>query len=196
MHPFTLALSILILMLGAADSGAGTQACCNTDPAAGCVDPAIEATVCAFDPYCCSTAWDGACVNEVTTVFGDNCDCSLVSTTAEGCYEPAAPPGDEMDISDCVCAGDSYCCDTAWDSLCVSEVASLGCNGAAICGNGIVDPLEECDDGNAVNGDGCSAECLSEAPVPVPAMDFWSRLAMVLILATSGFWMLQRARPR
>jgi cysteine-rich repeat protein len=30
------------------------------------------------------------------------------------------------------------------------------------CGNGIVDPGEECDDGNILNGDGCSATCLNE----------------------------------
>jgi cysteine-rich repeat protein len=33
------------------------------------------------------------------------------------------------------------------------------------CGDGVVDPGEECDDGNNVNGDGCSAECLSERQV-------------------------------
>jgi cysteine-rich repeat protein len=30
------------------------------------------------------------------------------------------------------------------------------------CGNGIVDAGEECDDGNAVDGDGCSADCILE----------------------------------
>jgi cysteine-rich repeat protein len=30
------------------------------------------------------------------------------------------------------------------------------------CGNGIVDPGEECDDGNTVDGDGCSANCTVE----------------------------------
>ncbi|WP_437792108.1 DUF4215 domain-containing protein [Sorangium sp. So ce693] len=32
----------------------------------------------------------------------------------------------------------------------------------AMCGDGIVSPPEECDDGNTVNGDGCSAECILE----------------------------------
>jgi cysteine-rich repeat protein len=32
-------------------------------------------------------------------------------------------------------------------------------NCTAICGNGIVEPGEACDDGNTVNGDGCSAVC-------------------------------------
>jgi len=37
-------------------------------------------------------------------------------------------------------------------------VARLGCP----CGNGVVDSGENCDDGNVVAGDGCSAECTLE----------------------------------
>lgn len=32
----------------------------------------------------------------------------------------------------------------------------------AVCGNSIVEPGEECDDGNTINGDGCSATCMLE----------------------------------
>jgi len=32
----------------------------------------------------------------------------------------------------------------------------------AACGNGVLDPGEECDDGNLVDGDGCSATCTSD----------------------------------
>jgi uncharacterized repeat protein (TIGR01451 family) len=35
------------------------------------------------------------------------------------------------------------------------------CN-APFCGDGIQDPNEECDDGNVINGDGCSADCTIE----------------------------------
>ncbi|MBK6514128.1 MAG: DUF4215 domain-containing protein [Polyangiaceae bacterium] len=34
----------------------------------------------------------------------------------------------------------------------------------AICGDGGIDPGEQCDDGNLVNGDGCSSTCQSECP--------------------------------
>ena len=34
---------------------------------------------------------------------------------------------------------------------------------AGTCGNGIVEPSEQCDDGNTVSGDGCSATCRLEA---------------------------------
>jgi len=33
------------------------------------------------------------------------------------------------------------------------------------CGDGKVDPGEQCDDGNTIDGDGCSATCTSEGPV-------------------------------
>jgi cysteine-rich repeat protein len=37
----------------------------------------------------------------------------------------------------------------------------------ARCGNDIVEPGEQCDDGNAADGDGCSASCRIETPSPV-----------------------------
>lgn len=37
-----------------------------------------------------------------------------------------------------------------------------------LCGNGVLDGAEQCDDGNVINGDGCSAQCLLEAPVNDP----------------------------
>jgi cysteine-rich repeat protein len=33
-----------------------------------------------------------------------------------------------------------------------------------VCGDGVHGPLEQCDDGNTVNGDGCSATCMVEIP--------------------------------
>ncbi|MFC1647368.1 DUF4215 domain-containing protein [Patescibacteria group bacterium] len=38
------------------------------------------------------------------------------------------------------------------------------------CGNGILDPIEECDDGNKDDGDGCSASCQDEAVAVSPAV--------------------------
>jgi len=37
-----------------------------------------------------------------------------------------------------------------------------------ICGNGVIEAGEECDDGNTVSGDGCSATCQTEVPGEEP----------------------------
>jgi cysteine-rich repeat protein len=37
-----------------------------------------------------------------------------------------------------------------------------------VCGNGVVEEGEQCDDGNTVDGDGCSANCTVETPPPPP----------------------------
>ncbi|MBX3028118.1 DUF4215 domain-containing protein [bacterium] len=39
-----------------------------------------------------------------------------------------------------------------------------------VCGNRIRESGEECDDGNAADGDGCSANCLREAPATLAVM--------------------------
>ncbi|GIV28719.1 MAG: hypothetical protein KatS3mg027_2533 [Bacteroidia bacterium] len=41
-------------------------------------------------------------------------------------------------------------------------IVSVQIIGPQVCGNGYLEPPEECDDGNLVNGDGCSDQCLLE----------------------------------
>lgn len=43
------------------------------------------------------------------------------------CTTDSGPGCSDTTVQACVCAADSYCCTTAWDGLCVSEVESLGC---------------------------------------------------------------------
>lgn len=43
-------------------------------------------------------------------------------------------------------------------------LAPLVSGGGPVCGNGIVEGCEQCDDGNTINGDGCSATCQIEPP--------------------------------
>jgi len=49
-------------------------------------------------------------------------------------------------------------------SNCLIEIASF-------CGDGIIDPLESCDDGNTNDFDGCSSGCLIEPPIGDPIED-------------------------
>jgi len=92
--------------------------------AGGCVS-----SVCAADPFCCTTAWDATCIAEVRTVCG-----SLICPESNGsCTHSLCTAGGSL-VTPCdsakancvaaVCAVDSFCCTTAWDSLCVSRVAS------------------------------------------------------------------------
>lgn len=58
-------------------------------------------------------------------------------------------------------------------------VAPLACfeeiNETLLCGNGELDPGEECDDGNQENGDGCSSLCLLEEGGEEPMECWWVR---------------------
>jgi hypothetical protein len=43
------------------------------------------------------------------------------------CSEATTPGCASADVQSCVCDDDAYCCDTAWDELCVQKVDELGC---------------------------------------------------------------------
>ncbi|MCA9552247.1 MAG: putative metal-binding motif-containing protein [Myxococcales bacterium] len=45
-----------------------TGSCCQAQSSPSCADQSVAACVCAVDSYCCSTAWDGICVGEVTSL--------------------------------------------------------------------------------------------------------------------------------
>jgi cysteine-rich repeat protein len=47
-------------------------------------------------------------------------------------------------------------------------LASGGGVTPVLCGNGVVQPPEQCDDGNTNNGDGCSSFCTIEGAAPTP----------------------------
>lgn len=106
------------------DPSGGGEACCEpTGGAAGCPgDPALEACVCALDEYCCMMEWDGLCVQQATD------DCMADCEFGDGCCEVHPTTGcDNAPVETCVCAIDPFCCDEAWDDLCVSEVESERC---------------------------------------------------------------------
>jgi hypothetical protein len=47
--------------------------CCIQKTVPGCNNSTIQQCVCAADPYCCSTAWDGICVGEVEDLGCGKC---------------------------------------------------------------------------------------------------------------------------
>jgi hypothetical protein len=94
------------------------SSCCHTQQTAGCDDSAVQACVCQADSFCCGTRWDALCVGRAANECGGACigargSCCTSNPGVSGCDDP--------DIESCVCALDSYCCDSQWDSLCVSS---------------------------------------------------------------------------
>jgi len=88
----------------------------------GC-DPCVT-QVCAADPFCCATAWDGLCVGEVETV------CMQADCIDPGCAHLVCDAGVLLDpaCDPCValiCVADPFCCANSWDGLCVGEVNSV-----------------------------------------------------------------------
>ncbi|EYF04639.1 peptidase, M10A/M12A subfamilie [Chondromyces apiculatus DSM 436] len=108
-----------------------TPACghdkCSQGPALnGAACGTCVQSVCAADPYCCSTYWDSICVNEVYSICG-SVTCDLGSCSHGVCGQgPALTNGcDSNGVVAAICAADPYCCSTYWDSICVAEVASI-----------------------------------------------------------------------
>jgi cysteine-rich repeat protein len=160
--------------------------------APGCGDPACQSTVCSADPFCCSVAWDSICANEALTLCaccgpcgngvidpGEQCDdgnavegdgCSHCFIDGQSCDCCFADPGGATGCNDpacqnTVCSVDAFCCSVAWDSICAGEAFSLcACcqGGGSVCGNGVIESGEQCDDANTVSGDGCSGTCQTE----------------------------------
>jgi len=53
-------------------------------------------------------------------------------------------------------------CNSGWGQVMFNWARLYGYP-APICGNGIVEGTEQCDDGNTASGDGCSATCQTES---------------------------------
>ncbi|HSO37145.1 MAG TPA: hypothetical protein VLT33_31685 [Labilithrix sp.] len=113
-----------------AGPAACTHAICATGEGLVAACDPCATSLCAADPYCCSTAWDGTCVGEVTSICGQSCTVVPDAGTGGACAHPvcAAGPALEASCTQCatdLCAQDPYCCSTAWDATCVGEVASI-----------------------------------------------------------------------
>ncbi len=94
-------------------------------------------------------SWLIACLDPGTVPCGDricpggtSCVAGALCASAEQMVACEAVPQGDL----CFVAGIAGRCDRG---VCVR----------AGCGNGFVDPREACDDGNAIGGDGCSADC-------------------------------------
>jgi hypothetical protein len=120
--------------------------CCVASPdgTPGCNQPACCESVCALDPFCCDTSWDGICAGEA--LVDPNCECGVggCPKSANDCCvaSPDGTPGcNQPACCESVCALDPFCCDTAWDGICAGEaLADPNCD----CGVGV--PNDNCVD--------------------------------------------------
>jgi hypothetical protein len=93
-----------------------------------------DSNACTTGTYCSGGACTGG--SAVNLCWDGICNCGETSTTCPGdcgtstgdCCTVHANPGCTVPaIQNCVCGYDYFCCNTAWDSYCVSEVESYGC---------------------------------------------------------------------
>lgn len=153
---------------GSAGGGGGGSGTCEHEPCdqGTALDPACDACaadVCAVDGYCCdgaNGAWDAICVNEAKDICGLSCS----GGGGGGCLHDECTAGVKLTsgCSSCVttvCAADAYCCNTEWDSQCVSGAIEL-CGGLDCGGGGGSCAHDECTAGAKLT-DGCSS-CVTE----------------------------------
>jgi len=125
-----------------------------------------------FVKTCSYMCVDGKCINEPPECSQDS-DCGT-----DYCVSPNyCMDGDVYQnfmVFTCNNSGesDAYCSDEIiglliQDCDCGCEAGEcLECPVEPVCGNGIIEEDEECDDGNTENGDGCSAICEIEEEPP------------------------------
>ncbi len=130
---------------------------------------------CDFGPGA-NTAGSGCeptCVFSCTT-SPDSCDDGNPCNGTEACAQVSGPNG----TSGQACVPGTPLAD---NTTCgVGSYCKAGVCTAAVCGNGTVEPGEQCDDGNPVNGDGCDTDCTyscvtasTDCTSTAPACDMW-----------------------
>jgi len=152
---------------------------CNTGTGACEAQPANEGGPCSDGSLCTS---NDVCDGGVCT--GAPADCSFLDSDCTqglcdesngGCYIVNANEGGPCDDGDscnandvCIAGACSQCGNGSTDAGCgeTCDPPQSGiCDGtchAVVCGNDIIQTGEECDDGNAASGDGCSSTCQFE----------------------------------
>ncbi len=138
-------------------------------------------TSCPKDCGPCKACGDGKCdaATEDCGACPADCGACAPECVAKKAGDPNPSGCGGCGCEKCVCAMDSFCCKTAWDSSCVDECSQQckgpECGGKAVCGNNTCDDTEDpttcpndcpltpdCGDGYCVateKCDSCSIDC-------------------------------------
>jgi cysteine-rich repeat protein len=157
---------------GLCDTGENTDNCpadCHPPCGNGTCDTNETCTNCPADCGLCFCGNHTCDPNEDCSTCPGDCNCGPIcpdgtcdaSETCSSCPADCGP-----------CCGngvldDSEQCDPPTTPSCEPTYCSSTCQTVTrptVCGDGCQDPGEECDDGNTVNGDGCSSTCTIENP--------------------------------
>ena len=151
---------------------------CTTDSMAG--SPATCDVVCTNSPITTCQNNDNCCPAGCNNGNDNDCSASCgnsIIETGETCDPPATCPTDCDDSNDCttdtmtgspancnvVCTNTPITAPIHNDGCCPSGANANNDNDCpSICGNSIIEPGEQCDDGGTVPGDGCDQNCQIE----------------------------------
>ena len=122
-----------------------------------------QGVLCRSDHECAS----GLCLQGQCVSCGIGAACGSGKTCVQGrCMTEAAPSLTLGFCGDSIRQTGEECDDGQKNSAAPNTFCRPDCR-IFRCGDGVVDPpLEACDDGNTVNGDGCSVLCAEEAATP------------------------------
>ena len=96
------------------------------DPSCG----ACASSVCEYDSYCCSTAWDNVCVGEVDSVCTTKCGGGGGNICNHGPCEQGTPLSPQCSpCAAAVCKADAFCCNQelpgSWDEYCTQAATQM-----------------------------------------------------------------------
>jgi hypothetical protein len=132
------ALVVPICMCGVCETSANDCCAPSPDGTPGCNNSACCESVCAIDPFCCETTWDGICADATQTNPFCMCPATCFTSANDCCAEsPDGTPGcNQLLCCQSLCEDDPFCCDTFWDGFCAAEAAQIipFCVCPAICG--------------------------------------------------------------
>jgi subtilisin-like proprotein convertase family protein len=127
------AINALAICGGCGDADSGD--CCVAHAGTGCDNQPCCEAVCATDPHCCTSAWDGACAEAAAAL--PLCACPVCPGQGD-CFTPHGGIGCELvTCCEAVCDTLPECCEVGWDASCVSQAlvscTTCGSPGAGEC---------------------------------------------------------------